>query len=653
MAVAATLGAASGDAEKTRVLVATLQDANAAVFERARACQQLAIVGTAEAIPVLAAQLTEGPLAHYAREALEAMATPAADAALRAAVARAQGATLIGLVNTLGMRRDAQAVALLVPLARDAASPAAGAAFLALARIGGAEAWATVRMGLTQGPAPLRGAAAEAALLLADELVRAGKGTEAAGWCDAVRAGEFTAQLSLSALRGAILARGAAGIPLLLATLRSERAEEREVALRAIRESTAAEVTPALVAELERFSPATRAALLGALVDRGEAHAVPAIERAVAAADADVRIAALRALGRIGGASSVPLLLAAVRADGAGESEAAQRSLVQVPFAGADAAILAALPGATTATKVKLIAILGERGAASAAATVIGLARDSDAAVSRAALRAAGLLARPADLPALIAVAATRQEDDARTLADRAIYAAAMKILEPEKRAEPVVRAVREARDPATRAALLRPMGAVVRAMGGNAEARAVAVGALKEHDASVRTAAAKVLADWPDATAAPALLEFLREQPDAAQRGVVFDGAVRLVAEVAAGKDKTALEVGAALAELNAAARTDEERMKIVGALGSWRRIEAFRMLQPYLDVTAVRTEAALAVVQIAPALLGGSEGAAVKAVLQQIAETEKDADVKAKAARVLRGGAAEAAKKGKAKKG
>lgn len=132
----------------------------------------------------------------------------------------------------------------------------------------------------------------------------------------------------------------------------------------------------------------------------------------------------------------------------------------------------------------------------------------------------------------------------------------------------------------------------------------------------------------------------------------MVFDGAVRLVAETASGRDKTVIDVGAALTGLNATVRTDDERMKIVGALGSWRRIESFRLLQPYLEVPAVRTEAALAVVQIAPPLLAGGDGATLKAVLQRIVETEKDADVKAKAARVLRGGAPEAAKKGKAKK-
>ena len=475
----------------------------------------------------------------------------------------------------------------------------------------------------------------------------------AAEWYEAVRGtAGVPAQAALSALRGTLLARGAGALPLLLESLRAPDAAVRATALRAVREMNVPEATPALVAEWERFAPEVQAAVLGALVDLGDERARPAIERATRSPDAGVRVAAWRALGRSGGASSLPLLLAALAPGGAAEeAEAAQRSLTQIRVAGTDAAILGALATAAPATQVRLIAVLGERGAAEAVAPLLTWARAADPAVSRAAWRALASLARPADLPATIALAATLTADDVRTLADRAIYAAAMKILEPERRAEPMVRAVREAADPATRAALLRPLGAVVRAVGGNAEARALVTAALQERDEALRTAAAKVLADWPDATVAPVLLEFLRTQPDAPQRGTVFDGAARLVTEVAAGRDRTELEALAGFTALKTAARTDEERMKVVAGLGSLRRIEALDLLVPFLDVAAVRTEAALAIVQIAPALLGGVQAAKVKEVLQRIAETERDADVKARAGRLLRGGPPEAAKKGKKK--
>jgi hypothetical protein len=81
---------------------------------------------------------------------------------------------------------------------------------------------------------------------------------------------------------------------------------------------------------------------------------------------------------------------------------------------------------------------------------------------------------------------------------------------------------------------------------------------------------------------------------------------------------------------------------MMIVSALGSLRRIESLGMLEPYLQLDAVKTEAALAVVQIAPALLGGANAMAVRSTLEKIAATERDPDVRARAADLLRPGAA-----------
>src|SRR5436309_1594427 len=80
----------AAEMDQTRQLVATLQS-GASLAERARACQQLAIVGTAEAVPALAALLADDKLGNYARDALEVMPDPAAGAALRAALGTLQG----------------------------------------------------------------------------------------------------------------------------------------------------------------------------------------------------------------------------------------------------------------------------------------------------------------------------------------------------------------------------------------------------------------------------------------------------------------------------------------------------------------------------------------------------------------------------------
>src|SRR5690349_1443724 len=84
-AIGASFALAATDAGQTHELVAVLQS-NADLAARARACQQLAIVGTPDAVPALAALLADPKLGYYARDALEVMPDARAVEALRNAL---------------------------------------------------------------------------------------------------------------------------------------------------------------------------------------------------------------------------------------------------------------------------------------------------------------------------------------------------------------------------------------------------------------------------------------------------------------------------------------------------------------------------------------------------------------------------------------
>lgn len=633
--------AAEGNVEKTRELVAVLETGGAALADQARACQQLAIVGTSGAIPALVAKLGDEHLGHYAREALEAMASPAADAALRESLSVLRGSQLVGVVNSLGMRGDPAAVPLLVKIARDASAPAAPAALLALGRIGTTEGETFLRETLARGPETVRAGAAEAALLAGARAAKAGDRRAAIAWYDAVRVATVASPLTLSALRGAILSRQEEGVALLLESVRSNDVQVRAVALRAMRELEGANVTVALAGAVEKLPAPVQALSIAALVDRGDERALGLFERQSAAREDVVRMAALRALGQMGKDSSVPLLLKALSGQGSpAEREAAARSLVQIKAKVADSALLEALQSTSSGVlRVRLIGIIGERGVAAATPLFISLAKDSDATIAQAALKALALIARPADLPQLIALSVAASSDDARAQADRAIFATSMKILEPERRVEPLVKALNETSAPAARAALLRPIGVVVRAMNGNDDALRVVSEAARDPNAPVRDAAVVTLAGWPGAKAAPVLLDYVQREPNGAQRAVAFDGVARMASDVAAGRDASALDPLATFTQLNALAQTDADRMKVVSGLGNVKRIEAFRLLVPYLDNPAVKTETALAMVQIAPPLVKRADADVVRTTLQRIAHDEKDPDVRARAARLLSG--------------
>src|SRR5688572_18425052 len=101
--------AASPDPQKTRALLAVVKS-EADIAARARALQQLALVATNEAVPALTALLADDKLGQYARDVLELMPDPIAGDALRAALGQLKGNALIGVVNSLGVRRDEKAV---------------------------------------------------------------------------------------------------------------------------------------------------------------------------------------------------------------------------------------------------------------------------------------------------------------------------------------------------------------------------------------------------------------------------------------------------------------------------------------------------------------------------------------------------------------
>ena len=107
--------------KRTRKLIEVLQS-NAAFYDKARACQQLGEFGTREAVPALAALLGDEHLCAYARSGLEGIPDPSAAEALRNAAARLTGDRLAGVVESLGVLRDTNAVDLLHKLADDPAS---------------------------------------------------------------------------------------------------------------------------------------------------------------------------------------------------------------------------------------------------------------------------------------------------------------------------------------------------------------------------------------------------------------------------------------------------------------------------------------------------------------------------------------------------
>ena len=176
-AVVAAHGNAAAGKEIEERLVAALQrelsrDAQEWI------CRKLATIGTVAAVPRLADLVVDKELSHMARFALERIPAPEAAQALRDALPKVSGNVKIGVISSLGNRRDAGAVAALSGLLKDADPAIARAAALALGAIGNAESAAALLTGLKASPAkPVT--LVDALLCCAESLLAGNKTAEA------------------------------------------------------------------------------------------------------------------------------------------------------------------------------------------------------------------------------------------------------------------------------------------------------------------------------------------------------------------------------------------------------------------------------------------------------------------------------------------
>ena len=108
----------------------------ATLEEKAAACRELARIATKESVPASASLLGDEKLSHMARYALETIPDPSVDDALRDALGKVQGRPRLGVIGSIGARRDAKAVDLLAGMLKGADAHAAQAAARALGNIG-------------------------------------------------------------------------------------------------------------------------------------------------------------------------------------------------------------------------------------------------------------------------------------------------------------------------------------------------------------------------------------------------------------------------------------------------------------------------------------------------------------------------------------
>ena len=169
-------------------------------------CAKLALLGSARAVPALASLLSEPDLSHPAQDALFAIPGPESLKALRDSLPRLRGLPRIGVINSLGARRDEPSVPLLSALLTEPDSVVVAAAAAALGNIGTMLAASVLRQFLSTAPPAARAAAADACLACAERFLDANQKTPALALYKPLTDPGQPKQVQLAARRGLLQA---------------------------------------------------------------------------------------------------------------------------------------------------------------------------------------------------------------------------------------------------------------------------------------------------------------------------------------------------------------------------------------------------------------------------------------------------------------
>ncbi len=570
-------------------LLAVLRS-DATLEQKSAACRQLARIASKDAVPTLASLLGDEKLSHMARYALEAIPDPSVDDALRNTLGKVQGRPRLGVIGSLGVRRDANAVDALAALLDQAET--AGAAARALGNIGTPTAGKALQDSLA-------GASGASQLALCEGLLRCAEALAADGQSAASRAiydrlrdlADAPHQVRTAALRGAIHTRGKDGIPLLVEAIHGPDYVLAAAAVRTAMEMPAAEITDALVAALPKAPKERQGLLILALAGRDDPRVLPAVLQAATSGDAQLRIVAFRALKRVGDASCVPALLDSAAEDSDEVSQAAIDTLESLPGKSVDDQLAARLSEARGKMRMVLIDLAGRRRAAAAAPALWRAADDADPAVRAAALASLGAVIETADLPKLIERMPATKADQETAALDKALRAVCLRAEDREAAAAELAAALATA-DGSVKARILETLGVV-----GGATALKTVATAARSTDEGLRDAAFRVLGQWKSVDAAPVLLELHNAVSDGRLKVRAIRAYIRIARQFDMPDDRRAEMCRTALE----AAERDEDKRLVLEVLLRYPSDEMQAIALEAIKVPALKEQASLVLMGMA----------------------------------------------------
>jgi HEAT repeat protein len=434
-------------------------------------------------------------------------------------------------------------------------------------------------------------------------------------------------------LRGAILARGSQGLPLLVEQLKSEDKKKLGIGLRTARELHGQDVTEALAKEMGQLNSDRRPLLLLALSDRSDSAVLPIILKAAGSGARDLRLTAIDILVRLGNASCVPVLLEAATGTDAQVARAAKETLIRIPDKAVDTDVVARLRNAQGPSKQVLIEVAGQRQITEAIGAVVASLKDGDADTRAAAVRAIGIIGQAPQAGDLVTVLQVT-----RGASERGAMRTALQAIAGRGGAAclPALMALSQSRDNDLRVIGLQAMVPV-----GGSEALGAVKYAIANGEAPVQDEAVRILSTWPnswpdDGEAGKALLALASSSTKMSHQVLGLRGYLQyLRGSKALDNEQKVAEVKTLLTHI----KRPEETRQAIAVLGESPCASALDLLTTLATDASVAEEAYSAMVVLTSQNVSGVDKDRRKQVLETVIETSKNDGTKQRASRALRG--------------
>jgi hypothetical protein len=381
----------------------------------------------------------------------------------------------------------------------------------------------------------------------------------------------------------------------------------------------------AVAEHLPNLSATGQVQLLAALADCGQPGAArAAVMGAAKSRNEEVRIAALKALAVLGDESTVTLLAEIAALSTGAERRTARESLYSLKGAKVDERIIGSVLGAEPGVKVELVRSIAQRRINAGAKTLLTTVQDSDSKVRLESWKALRVVDNR-KVPGLISLMLKAQSDTERREAEKTVAAVANTFAKSE-RAMPILQQLASTDDVDAACSLLRVLGKT----GGDGGLEMLR-GTLNEDDPKLVDAAIRGLVEWPDDEPMAELFKIAQISESEVHRVLALRGYVRMIGLEERSPKEAVKMYRLAMSQ---AADTSAKKMVLSG-LAEVKSVAAMKFVADYVDddelgAEAASAAAASAAVRIVGDLLRRGLGEQCRPILEKIAQTARNEDVR-----------------------